>query len=402
MKIGIIAPADLPVPAVLGGAIETLIDAYIGENEKQALHELIIYSKYNKQAVFVSKHCKKTKFHWIREDWFYKIGNIIFRILRKIKVTKKVLDVIILYKFIKKDEPDIIIVEGNPTFVEYLKKRMSPGCQIVFHLHALLPESKYGYLADALRFSDKIIVVSNFIKLNLLERFRIDQWKIEVVYNCASQNFFDYGISERDKLNLKNKLEIKPSDFVLIFAGRLIANKGLLELIKACKQIGRHIKFKLLVVGSFGSGFGKSNKNKDTFEEVVLNEIYGFEDNFIFCGYISNNEISAYYSLADIIVIPSLCEEAAGLVAIEGMSAGLPVIYSSKGGIKEYVSPDCGIMVEMGTDKSVEKLTDAIHTLYDNDNLRRNMSYASKNHSLEFKPSGYYRRVNEACISGTR
>ena len=243
MKIGIITPADLPVPAVLGGAIETLIDNFIKENEKQGLFDLVVYSKYHDRAAGESKKYTKARFNWIRENGGYRIISFLFRILRKIGITKTLYDVWLVYRFIKKDHPDVILVEGNPAYVKYLKKRLDRGCRILFHIHALLNEGKYGYLSDAFEFSDQIIVVSEYIKSNLLHRFKININKVNVVFNCVNEIYFEKAGSVNNNISLKKSLGLEQGDFVLIFAGRLVPEKGLLELVKACKLLKNKITF---------------------------------------------------------------------------------------------------------------------------------------------------------------
>jgi spore coat protein SA len=396
MKIGIITPADLPVPAVLGGAIETLIDNFIKENEKSGLNDIIVYSKYNAEAVAVSERYHKTTFRWIKENWLYRFITFVFRILRKAGVARTPYDVWIVYKYAKKDKPDILLIEGNPTYVKFLKNRMDPECKIYFHIHALLSESKYGYLAEAINFSDFVLVVSDYIKSDLLHRYRVHQEKIYVVYNCAGESFFNNVLSENHRLTLRDKFGFESTDFVLIFAGRLVQDKGLLELIKACKEIRNTIKFKLLILGSFGSDFGKLNNKKEAFQLMIENEIRGLEHFFVFCGFIQNEQIAKYYAMADLAVVPSLCEEAAGLVAVEAMVTGIPVIYSDRGGIKEYVTDKCGIMVNMDSDNSVDQLVKAILKFHDDSEFRKRASHASYDRSQLYNPQSYYNTLN--CI----
>jgi glycosyltransferase involved in cell wall biosynthesis len=395
MKIGIITPADLPVPAVHGGAIETLISNFIKENEKQGLHELVVYSKYNEIAFHESKNFSKTIFHWVKNSWHYIIINFLFRLLRKIGITSTSHDVRIVYQFIKKDHPDVILVEGNPAYVKYLKKRLDPGCRILFHIHALLNDGKYKYLNDAFEFSDEIFVVSEYIKSNLLERFQVNINKVKVVYNCANEIYFNYKVQEDDLVSMKNRLGIGLNDFVLIFAGRLVPEKGLLELVKACKLLKNRITFKLLIAGSFGSDFGKTNSLPDPFKEVIQAEILDNETNFRFCGYISNDRLVEYYCCADLAIFPSVTEEAAGLVAIEAMALSLPIIYSNRGGIPEYVSAECGIMVDMKDKNCIEQIAGAILTLHDDHEIRKGMSSASFQNAKRFTPEKYYENLSE-------
>jgi glycosyltransferase involved in cell wall biosynthesis len=398
MKIGIITPADLPVPAVLGGAIETLIDNFIKENEKQGLFDLVVYSKYHDRAAGESKKYTKARFNWIRENGGYRIISFLFRILRKIGITKTLYDVWLVYRFIKKDHPDVILVEGNPAYVKYLKKRLDRGCRILFHIHALLNEGKYGYLSDAFEFSDQIIVVSEYIKSNLLHRFKININKVNVVFNCVNEIYFEKAGSVNNNISLKKSLGLEQGDFVLIFAGRLVPEKGLLELVKACKLLKNKITFKLIIAGSFGSDFGKTNSGPNPFKEIIQTEIRDNETDFRFCGYVSNDSLVGYYACADLAIFPSITEEAAGLVAIEAMALSLPVIYSNKGGIPEYVSPKCGIMVDMGAENCIGQIADAILTLHDNSEMRKSMSSASLQNAKRFTPKKYFENLSE-CIN---
>lgn len=399
MRIGIITPANLPVPAVFGGAIETLIEDFIDENERVLIHEIVVFSEYEKKARKLSRKYVKTKFKWFNGSKIYFLISLIFRVLKKIKIIKIDYQVFFVSHYVKKLKLEIVIVEGKAVYVKYLKKNHKSKSKILFHIHARLKEAENPQLVDALEFSDKIIVVSEFIKSDLLKRFNLNPDRIAVVYNCASHTFFKREVFEHDKLSLKKELRIDSNDFVLIFAGRLVPDKGLLELVRSCKQLIGRIKFKLLIIGSFGSDFGKRNCKKSNFQKEVLNELQGIEQNFIFCGYISNALISNYYAIADVAIVPSLYNEAGPLVPIEAMAAELPVIYSSKGGIREYVSPECGIMVDMDAVDSVERIAFAIKLLYEDIELRRNMSVASYNRSMLFNPKSYYECLNNVIVS---
>ena len=69
-------------------------------------------------------------------------------------------------------------------------------------------------------------------------------------------------------------------------------------------------------------------------------------DKVIFTGYIPHEELPKYYALADLVVLPSTCEEAAGLTVIEAMMMQRPVITTTMGGIPEYTNPECAVLLE--------------------------------------------------------
>ena len=94
--------------------------------------------------------------------------------------------------------------------------------------------------------------------------------------------------------------------------------------------------------------------------------------------------------------IPSMCEEAAGLVGIEGMAAGLPLVVTHSGGLQEYVSSDCSIVVERD-DNLIESLADAILTLRDDPSKRARMAQAGVERSRLFDTKAMYSQFVQAC-----
>jgi glycosyltransferase involved in cell wall biosynthesis len=96
-----------------------------------------------------------------------------------------------------------------------------------------------------------------------------------------------------------------------------------------------------------------------------------------------------YYALSDIVVMPSLCDESAGKVAMEGMASGRAVITTTAGGIPEYVTKECGILLDRG-DGFVSDLRAAILDLAQNAAKRRRMGTAGALESRRFAPAIYY------------
>ena len=83
----------------------------------------------------------------------------------------------------------------------------------------------------------------------------------------------------------------------------------------------------------------------------------------VFTGHVNNDELYKYYQLAEVQAVPSICEEGAGLVAIEGMASGLPLIITQSGGMPEYVTEKCAVIVPK--DKNiVGSLQNAIMYMY--------------------------------------
>lgn len=393
MKVGLVAPSILPIPAVLGGAIETLADNFISENESHSIHDLFIFSEYNRNARIISRSFKRAKFIWFDGSLTFKVINLIFRVLKKSGIIRTPFRVFLVSQYAKVYKLDVVVVEGNPVYVGFLKERFGSKKKIIFHIHALLSENDI-HLIPALEKSDKVITVSNYIKSDIIERFKMAPGKIYVVHNSINNNFFKSKDPKPASGLLENKLKLDADDFILIFAGRLVPDKGLLELIKACKLLLSTIKLRLLILGSFGSGFGKNSERGNEFEKIIRKEISGFEENFLLLGFVPNKELPAYYKTAQLAVVPSLCNEAACLVAIEAMASALPVVFSGKGGIKEYVSSDCGIMIDMDKENCIEMLAMGIKKIHDNRSLYERMSEASFNRARLFTQKNYFKSLS--------
>ena len=112
-------------------------------------------------------------------------------------------------------------------------------------------------------------------------------------------------------------------------------------------------------------------------------------DNVIPLGYIDYGKIHEYYAISDIAVVPSICPEGAGLVAIEGMASGLPLVITKSGGMPEYVIDEAAIKLDV-SDNLASDLAKAISYLADNKEKRVKMGAAGRKHSVKFSNNAYY------------
>ncbi|RZM15673.1 glycosyltransferase [Lactobacillus delbrueckii] len=93
----------------------------------------------------------------------------------------------------------------------------------------------------------------------------------------------------------------------------------------------------------------------------------------IFTGYVDHAELYKYHNIADCAVVPSVWEEPAGLVVIEALMSGDPLIVTRVGGATEYVNDKSAIIVDRGA-KIEENLKEAILKIKENPKLRKRMS----------------------------
>ena len=175
---------------------------------------------------------------------------------------------------------------------------------------------------------------------------------------------------------------MKEDDFVVLFVGRLIQVKGVQELMQAVLAIqDPHIK--LLCIGS--ANFGKWAFS--TYERKVRKLAVQNKNRIIFTGYVDNSEVYQYASVADVQCVPTV-EEAAGLVVLEAMAEGLPLIVTKSGGIPEYVGRDAAVFVER--DHIVDNLQKAICYMKEHPEVRGQMSERARILSKQYDESAYY------------
>ena len=95
----------------------------------------------------------------------------------------------------------------------------------------------------------------------------------------------------------------------------------------------------------------------------------GIEDRVIFLGYIEDSKLPEVFRMADIFVLPSVTSEAFGIVVLEAMASGVPVIATNVGGIPEIVKEnEAGLLVPPGNEL---ELRNAIQRLLQEEKLRR-------------------------------
>jgi glycosyltransferase involved in cell wall biosynthesis len=113
---------------------------------------------------------------------------------------------------------------------------------------------------------------------------------------------------------------------VVLFVGRLTAHKGIQTIIEAAALTGPEVRYLLVGPGDFPAGWTRRMRQLKV------------EDRIVVAGKVPESELPAYYSAADVLVLPSLSRlEAFGLVIVEAMASGKPVVASDLPGVREVV-----------------------------------------------------------------
>ncbi|MHA1221745.1 MAG: glycosyltransferase family 4 protein [Candidatus Heimdallarchaeaceae archaeon] len=222
----------------------------------------------------------------------------------------------------------------------------------------------------SIKFTDKIIAVSNFTKEQIIKTYNISANKIKVIYNGIFWDKYD-KITEEDVKKLKQRFNI-PKTPILLFVGRVDdPRKGLDLLLKSFKNILRNIDATLLIVGKEHDGRAKK-----------LAESLNISQNVIFTGFVDVRTLKMCYKLCDVYVCPSRLE-GFGLPILEAMALEKPIIATRTGAIPEIVKR--GILVDVD---DISGLTKSIYHVIQNKEFAKrlgkiNADYAIKTYSWE-------------------
>ena len=159
--------------------------------------------------------------------------------------------------------------------------------------------------------------------------------------------------------------------------------KGIDKLLDAFELL-KNKPIRLLLIGS--AGFS-SNEQSDFSKQIITRA--KSMTSVIFLGYVPNSFLPNFYQISDIQAIPSVWEEGAGLVAIEGMASGLPLIITKSGGMVEYVTDGCAIKVPIDNFLSYN-LANSILWLFNNRETAKKMGFIGRKRAKEFSKEKYY------------
>ena len=385
-KICIIMGGVMPVPAVCGGAIETLVTSIAKRYSKKDGFQLTICSVYHPEAVKAAKQYPQVRFYWTHtRNIKYLFLHALFLIIR-MTTGKSIRPLQRHYNEIaelfEKEKFDLIIAEGGETqaIIDIAKGYRREQFANHIHIHYLPPENvaeNYGH----------VIGVSKFVTEEYLKVCKVPV-KSHVLKNGIDLERFGRYVSENEKLRIRKKLGLSDKDFVILYVGRIMEIKGVLELIEAVTSL-EDKSLKLLIMGSANSG----KWSYSSYERKVKKFSEKNKDRIIFTGYVDNGELYKYASVADVQCVPTLIEEAAGLVLLEALAEGLPLIVTKSGGVTEYVDKSTAVIIEK--ENIVNNLKSAICYIKKHPDVCEKMSECAIVQSKKYDEAIYYKNFTE-------
>lgn len=391
-----------PVPATKGGAVATLIEHLVNGNNQKKLCEMQVLSYFEEEAFELSKQYPNVEFLWVKVPVVIKcLDKCAFNFIRFMKKEEKAVSFkspfSLLYyiwkarKHINRTKADKIILENNIPIALSLKNTAFNG-EWYYHLHNV-PRID-GKCRDVMNKTTKFLCVSKFVADQIESDNsvigKIENNRIEVLYNCVDTLQFRPLKNDNRVLQLREKYGFSKEDRLLIFTGRLTAEKGADVLLKALTILPNNVK--VLIVGSYHYNADV----KSEFQNKLYELAEKLADRVVFTGYVQHKDLPYYYNMADLAILPSIWDEPAGLTNIEAMACGIPTITTNSGGIAEYVGES--IVLERD-DCLAYNIANQVKRLLDNENILRELSKYSRNLVVEKFDSSSYIDAFMNCIT---
>ena len=373
-KVAIISAGVLPVPAIKGGAVESLIDLFAQKNKINPMHDLTIFSIDDIKFKGTSMDSKYLHYCHIKQEpllsFFDKLIYFFAKNILKRKNTttfKNFLNRLHYYleirKALVKQSFDLVILENH--CAEYLCLKPKTIYRKYYKkviLHSHNKPAHFKPFIKTMRMTKSIYCVSSALA-NLWKK-EMEQYKFMqdveygVIKNGIRCDLFQPTDTRLSYEYFNGKLNLPKDKKIVLFAGRMIKEKGIFELIDAFKKLDN--KYHLLLVGDYF--YDSKSKNFGT--ETLNNKLLEIKDRYSFTGYVPYSKMPFVYNVADIVVLPSIEFDAAPLTLLEAICCCKPTISTKIGGIPEYAA-DCGVILLDVTDnlqfdivKSIKKLED--------------------------------------------
>ena len=228
----------------------------------------------------------------------------------------------------------------------------------------------HKYALEGAKNAAKIITISRQVHNDTLKIYKLPKAKLVMNPNGFDDEMFrPKNISKKD-ISEKFGLDVIPQKLVS-FVGKFTEFKGIDVLIKAARKVTDAIPEVVFALAGDGQLMAEMKQLKT---DLQLENVY-------FLGHQNQEDVADLYSAADISVVPSRIEPF-GLVAIEALGCGTPVVATNAGGLPDFINNEVGRLIQM---EDVDALANAIiEELKNNTKLTKGKyarEYAVKNYA---------------------
>jgi glycosyltransferase involved in cell wall biosynthesis len=212
------------------------------------------------------------------------------------------------------------------SFEEYISRSSSPRNPIKWLLHHLQVSARKSIEKTVLNRSDQIVALSEYTRKKLERTYNLLPSKVSVIPGGVDLERFQ---PSTNKIGIRTDLNLPQESNILFTVRNLVPRMGLANLISAFKTVLSERRDLFLVIGGEGP-----------LAPVLRRQVeeYGIADFVYFAGYIPDNQLPSYYQMADLFILPTKELEGFGMVTVEALSSGLPVLGTPVGGTKEILA----------------------------------------------------------------
>jgi glycosyltransferase involved in cell wall biosynthesis len=386
MKIALInmpwSPAVLPLPSV-----DSIGNWNASIAQRLTQHKILIYSRRNEGLSRVENYGNiqfRRQGLWLDDvvinplvKRFQKRSSIVSRFYYASYIRQIAQD-------LRQQNCDVVHVPCFPQFIAVLRKA-NPQLKIVLHCHEeWLMQFDPAQMQTYIQQADLVLGCSEFLVDRFRSRFPDEAERFQVMYN---------GIEWAAFQGLRSRVSAAPTATPkqLLFVGRISPEKGVHVLLDAFAQVVKQYPdVELKIVGDdmpLLREFLQSISEQPQIQELVrfcdahygstlrANLSPGIADRVHWLGSIPNHQVIEILSQTDVLINPSFYESF-GISVIEAMAAGVPVVASAVGGMKETMIPgQTGLLVEAG---NAEQLAAAILRLLQDEIVCQKMGQAGR------------------------
>ena len=254
---------------------------------------------------------------------------------------------------------------------EWLRQRRRISGSIRSFGVALNPRHRYVLAAERAMFTSPrfkaAICISVMVKNDILRHFNIDPARLHVIYSGVDTIKFSPALRTEFRDAARSKLAIPRDAPVVLFVGSGFERKGLATFLRALAASNKHYG---IVVG----------KDKNNARFLAMTQKLGLQNRVSFTGGVSDTR--PYYAASDVFVLPTLYEPF-GLVCLEAMACGVPVITSTSAGAAELIQAGvngyvCDALDVTAIHQAIEQVTAVAN--------QSAMNMAARNTALKFSP----------------
>lgn len=408
-RAALLLPPGLPVPAVQGGAVESLAQHLARENETAQGLELAVLCQWDEAAAALAAQLPHTLFFYQNapqgpspaHSLHFRLARLFGRPVHWNRWYAAALP------FLKRLDADVYLGEGGDLTGWQQASRALGRQKFIAHLHGATPGSP---LLDSIY--GRAIAISEYVRGVWLAGSALPPQTAALVPNCVDTALFcplPPARAAEERRALRAALGLAEGDFVALFCGRTCPEKGVHQLVAALARIPDPA-VKLVVAGSpfFGA------KGESPFLGELRRQAAALGGRVVFTGFVPNGQLPEYYRMADAACFPALWQEPAGITAIEAMACGCPVIATRSGGMPEYLAGSRAVLLERseiwqdgellpqpGVLPLAEALAEALLALKNDSARRAEMAAAGIAAAARYSAARYYENTL-AALAGRK